>query len=103
MSVSAHRSEASIRSYSKTGHELKRKMSETLSKSMALTASSSKVQKVSTKSSTTLVYPTNFNFGAHLHKTLSSPEKENLPIIPVLQNCTGNVVFNSCTFNITQK
>ena len=58
---------------------------------------------VSTESSTTLVYPTNFYFDAHLHKALSSPEKEDLPIIPVVQNCTVNVVFNSCTFNITQK
>ena len=103
MSVSGHRSETSIRSYSKTGNELKRKMSETLSGSTVQSttgnvsqSSRPHVSQVSRPVSPAALHARNFNFGDGLHNAMS--DTPTLP--PVVQSCSGNVIFNSCTFNI---
>ena len=57
MAVSGHKAESSIRSYSKTSNDIKRKMSDTLS-----SASSLKKSKVS------------FNFGSEVYKNLGDDE-----------------------------
>ena len=115
MSVSGHKAESSIRSYSKTSDEIKRKMSEILSS--ASSATSSKKPKG------------NFDFDAELYKKLGADNdgevnkttvtvdhnKENKFISPLEQamlnyddkmgnpsfSCNGEAYVSNCSFNFT--
>ena len=112
MSLSGHRAESSIRSYSKTSDEIKRKMSSTLSSASASHSSS--------------VIPRCFNFGDELYNKLGRNAegddelpvhfshdqiKENSKNIEVEDGEKGETVpfsflykgepyFTNCTFNI---
>ena len=78
MSVSGHRSEASIRSYVKTSTEMKQRMSETLSS----TSSVKKPEMVQKMSETSLSVSSakrtkmSFNFGVELYKTLREDDED---------------------------
>ena len=80
MTLSGHKAESSIRSYSKTRNDIKRKMSDTLS-----SASSLKKSKVS------------FNFGSELYKKLGADENTtNANVVSKMSNSDKNIISFFC-------
>ena len=106
MSVSGHRSEASIRSYSRTSIDLKRKMSSTISKASGCAR---KISKLDVEN-----YPKCFDFGVDFSNSLvditnttgtsSSTDTDKSLASSIDPSCivksSDNVSFHGCTFNL---
>lgn len=100
MSVSGHRSESSIRSYARTGVEMKEKMSSVLSSTMNTSEPES--------SDLDAVFSDNFDMGvefsqivpANTAPTVNVRRSDNQnAFIELLRGSNGGVQFNNCTFS----